>query len=188
MDSDLQNILTKILCKYQKSFSDKVYGDENDEYDILMNIFSLTPETKRENAQYWGRELGMCWQSIVIEMCKYNCLDFKPALRINDDEPCDLRVGNYAIDTKYRLGSGDSGTLKKFRANGNLLIERGYTPTLVILRNDNLRAAINACVGGNWQVLRGQESMDFIHQISGIDIKAFLENNAGKYTVGRNSI
>ncbi|MEA5618035.1 restriction endonuclease [Cronbergia sp. UHCC 0137] len=153
-----------------------------------MNVFSLTAETKRENRQYWGRELGMCWQLIVTKICQYTCHNFQPALRIDDDEPCDLIVDKYAIDTKYRIGSGDSGTLKKFKTYGNLLTNKGYTPTLLILRNDNLPAAINACKGGNWQVLIGQESMDFVHKISGVDIKTFLESNAGKYTISRDII
>ncbi|TAE59672.1 MAG: restriction endonuclease [Nostocales cyanobacterium] len=183
MDSNLQTELSTILSQYQNSFINKVYADENNESDILMNVFSLTAETKRENRQYWGRELGMCWQLIVTKICQYTCTNFHPALKVDGDEPCDLIVGKYAIDTKYRIGSGDSGTLKKFREYGNLLTTMGYTPILLILRNDNLPAAINACKSGNWQVLTGQESMDFIHQISGIDVKSFLESNAGKYQV-----
>lgn len=183
MDFDLQKELATILIQYQNSFSNKVYANENDEYDILMNVFSITPETKRENRQYWGRELGMCWQLIVTRICQHTCQNFQPALRINGDEPCDLIVDKYAIDTKYRIGSGDSGTLKKFRKYGNLLISMGYTPTLLILRNDNLPAAINACKSGNWQVFTGQESMDFIQEISGFDIRTFLKNNVGKYKI-----
>ena len=189
MNPDLQNSLSVILSQYQNSFSSKVYSDENDECDILMNIFSLTAETKRENAQYWGRELGMCWQKIVIEICKYHCQDFKPAFKLDESgEPCDLIVGKYAIDTKYRIGSGDKGTHDKFKAYGNLLTTMEYTPTILTLRTDNLPAAISACKNGNWQVLIGQESMDFIQEISGFDIKTFLENNAGKYTISRDII
>lgn len=78
-------------------------------------IFDITPELKRENRQYWGRELGMCWQRLIVELCRQTCPDFAPALHFNGDEPCDLIVGQRAIDTKYRIGSGDSGTLKKFK-------------------------------------------------------------------------
>lgn len=185
MDKDLQTTLATILSQYQNSFINKVYVDENEDYDILMNVFSLTPDMKRENRQYWGRELGMCWQLIVTRICQYNCDNFQPALKIDNDEPCDLIVGQYAIDTKYRIGSGDSGTLKKFRDYGNLLSNRGYIPTLLILRNDNLPAAIQACISGKWNVLTGKSSFDFIQQISGCDIKSFLEINAGRYAVQR---
>ena len=54
-----------ILENYQDSFSKKTYSKENNENDLLMNIFDISPQIKRENKQYWGRELGMCWQMIV---------------------------------------------------------------------------------------------------------------------------
>jgi hypothetical protein len=189
MNPDLQNSLSVILSQYQNSFSSKVYSDENDECDILMNVFSLTAKTKRENAQYWGRELGMCWQKIVIEICKYYCRDFKPAFKLDEGgEPCDLIVGEYAIDTKYRIGSGEDATHKKLTRYRDLLTNMGYTPTLLILRTDSLSAAISACKKAKWNVLTGQESMNFIHNISGVDIKTFLEINAGKYTISRDII
>jgi hypothetical protein len=189
MNPDLQNSLSVILSQYQNSFSSKVYSDENDECDILMNVFSLTAKTKRENAQYWGRELGMCWQKIVIEICKYHCQDFKPAFKLDEGgEPCDLIVGEYAIDTKYRIGSGEDATHKKLTRYRDLLTNMGYTPTLLILRTDSLSTAINACKKAKWNVLTGQESMNFIHNISGVDIKTFLEINAGKYTISRDII
>jgi len=93
--------LDKILERYQRSFSDKVYSQENDELDPLMNVFGLSPQLKRENRQYWGRELGRCWQLLVVEVCKTYCGDFQPEFKLGNDEPCDLVVGNYAIDTKY---------------------------------------------------------------------------------------
>jgi len=109
----IENNLDEILRKYQSSFIEKVYSDENDDHDLLMDSFGITPQLKRENRQYWGRELGKCWKPLVIEACRSSDA-FQPVLRIGDDEPCDLRIENYAIDTKYRVGSGDSGTLKKF--------------------------------------------------------------------------
>jgi len=117
----LQSALDEILSAYQKGFCEKVYSDENDEHDLLMDVYGITPLLKRENRQYWGRELGMCWQRLVVEVCRQTRKDFGPAFRIGADEPCDLTVGNLAIDTKYRIGSGDSGTLKKFKAYGPTL-------------------------------------------------------------------
>ena len=104
--------LDSVLERYKKSFVEKVYSDENDDHDLLMQAFGISPLLKRENRQYWGRELGKCWESLVVEVCR-ELPTFQRALRIGGDEPCDLIVQNYAIDTKYRLGSGDSGTLKK---------------------------------------------------------------------------
>jgi hypothetical protein len=54
------NRLDAILRQYQSSFADKIYSEENDDHDVLMDVFSLLPVIKRENRQYWGRELGMC--------------------------------------------------------------------------------------------------------------------------------
>jgi hypothetical protein len=102
--SDVSSIIDLILTRYQVTFTDKVYGEENEDYDILMNVFSLTPAQKRENRQYWGRELGMCWQLLVTEVCRHQRADYSPALRFGTDEPCDLVVGHFAIDTKYRIG------------------------------------------------------------------------------------
>ncbi|MCZ0905281.1 hypothetical protein ON021_35830, partial [Microcoleus sp. HI-ES] len=54
--------LEQILAKYQNSFTAKIYAEENEEHDILMDVFGISPLIKKENRQYWGRELGMCWQ------------------------------------------------------------------------------------------------------------------------------
>lgn len=98
--------LNTVLEKYQTAFKGKIHTSSISSSDILMNTFGITDQMKNENKQYWGRELGKCWEGLVIETCK-NLPNFKPALRIGADEPCDLRIGQYAIDTKYRVGSGD---------------------------------------------------------------------------------
>lgn len=176
--------LDAILKQYQSSFVDKIYSDENDEHDHLMDVFSLSPEIKRENRQYWGRELGMCWQLLVIQACR-ELASFKPALRIGSDEPCDFIVENFAIDTKYRIGSGDSGTLKKFKSYGPLLRAHGFVPVFLILREDNLLAAITACSAGGWQVNIGLQSFSFIKTISGFDLEHFLKSRKGTFPVSR---
>lgn len=181
----IEQSLDQILNKYMSSFVNKCYLEENDDLDLLMNVFGLSPKLKRENRQYWGRELGMCWQLLVSEICRTYCQSFKPALRFGADEPCDLVVGNYAIDTKYRIGSGDSGTLKKFKQYGAILKEEGYTPVFLILRNDNLSAAMTACYAGGWQVCTGDTSYNFIHDISGFDLKSFLTQRATSFPVIR---
>lgn len=176
--------LYQTLKKYQTSFIDKVYTDENDDDDLLMNAFGISPELKRENRQYWGRELGKCWESLVVEACK-NADTFQGPLKIGADEPCDLRVGKYAIDTKYRVGSGDSGTLKKFKQYGPLLKEYGYTPVFLFLREDNLPAAMTACRAGEWEIYVGKQSFDFIKKISGFDMEDYLTKQAQAFAVNR---
>lgn len=183
-NAQVESSINSVLQKYQSSFVDKVYSDENEDYDILMEVFGITPELKRENRQYWGRELGKCWESIVVEACKLSP-DFQPALKIGADEPCDLRVGQFAIDTKYRVGSGDSGTLKKFKQYGPLLKEHGYKPVFLFLREDNLSAAMTACQAGGWEIYIGEESFNFIKQHTSFDLKAFLIDKKNAFKVNR---
>ena len=133
-NSDIDKKLSIILKKYQGNFSEKVYVDDYDSTDVLMETFCVSQELKRENKQFWGRQLGMCWQLLVVELCRYTCADYGDALRFGSDEPCDLVLGSDAIDTKYRVGSGDSGTLKKFKQYGDLLKEKGYRPVFLFLQ------------------------------------------------------
>lgn len=178
-----KNFINPILEKYYTSFREKTYSEENNDTDVLMDIYGITPEQKRENRQYWGRELGMMWQLIVSELCQHHCEEFKPALKIGSDEPCDLILGNDAIDTKYRIGSGDSGTLKKFKQYGQLLRDYGYRPVLLILREDNLSAAITACNHGGWTVLTGADAFNYLHAQTGIDVFQLLHEYKGYYAL-----
>ncbi|WP_333637746.1 restriction endonuclease [Tissierella praeacuta] len=182
---NIKSAVTPIIEAYYTSFVEKTYSKENNDHDILMDVFGITPELKRENRQYWGRELGMAWQLIVTEICKMRCTDFKPALQYNGDEPCDLVIGNDAIDTKYRIGSGDSGTLKKFKKYGRFLNKEGYRPLLLILREDNLPAAITACLNGSWTVLTGNESFKYLEKKTGVNIKALLFSYGDTYNINR---
>lgn len=172
--SDIDKKLSDILKKYQGNFSDKVYVDDYDSTDVLMETFGITQELKRENKQFWGRQLGMCWQLLVVELCKNTCSDFSGALRFGGDEPCDLVLGTDAIDTKYRVGSGDSGTLKKFKQYGDLLKENGYRPVFLFLREDNLPAAMTACQAGGWSVYTGMATFDYLKEKTGFDLYEWL--------------
>lgn len=181
IDLELKNI----LYQYRQSFSDKTYSDENSDHDILMDLFGITPELKRENRQYWGRELGMCWQLLVNKLGEMQCQNYKPALRIEGDEPTDLFIGKDAIDTKYRIGSGDSGTLKKFKKYGKLLKQKGYNPVLLILREDNLPAAITACKVGGWNIHIGDECMKYLENKTRFDLKRYLTGLKNKFSIER---
>ena len=50
--------LETIFIRYRDSFSEKMYDEENNDHDPLMDVFGISPELKRENRQYWGRELA----------------------------------------------------------------------------------------------------------------------------------
>lgn len=116
----------------------------------------------------------MCWQRLVCELFSATCQDYKPAMRIGADEPSDCSVGNDVIDTKYRIGSGDSGTLKKFKQYGKMFTDQGLRPVLLIVREDNLPAATGACKAGGWVVLTGDRTFKYIREKSGFDLRAWL--------------
>lgn len=180
-EPQLDNALHTILTQYGKSFSAKAFAEESAEEDDLMLVFGLTQAKKAENKQYWGRELGMCWQRLIVELCRQRRVDFRGPLKEGLDEICDLIVGHEAIDTKYRIGSGDSGTLKKFKQYGVRLTELKYKPILLILRNDNLPAAKTACVNGGWTVFTGEESFKYLERVTGFDLKLWLQSRRGYY-------
>jgi hypothetical protein len=174
--------LDRIIDAYRQSFSKKVFETESLEEDNLMLVFGLTQTAKTGNKQYWGRELGMCWQRLLASIFDQMChAAFKGPIREGSDEICDFRIGTDGIDTKYRIGSGDSGTLKKFKQYGGRLKNLGYTPILLILRNDNLPAAIGACLSGGWTVLPGEQAYQYILAKSGIDLRTWLQSRAGKF-------
>ena len=173
--------LVRILQQYEQSFSTKIFGEEAGDVDELMEIFGLTQQIKMENRQYWGRELGMCWQLLITELFKITCKDFKGPIKEGGDEICDLICGQDAIDTKYRIGSGDSGTLKKFQQYGSRIKKLGYRPVILILRDDNLEAAITACRSGGWTVLMGGDSYDYIKKATRFDFKAWLTSKKDLY-------
>jgi hypothetical protein len=185
----MNEAIESIIAKYYESFTNKSYSEENLELDILMNMFGITQELKQENKQYWGRELGMVWEQITKEIIKNNNTAFRlpESTEFGSDKPVDYFVGNMAVDTKYRVGSGDAGTLKKFKEYGRLLTSRGYQPVFLILRTDNLQAAITAAETGGWTVYRGQESIDFIknNTNSSVDIVELFANYRDRYFISR---
>ncbi len=174
--------LTEIMTHYQDDFTHKQYADTLDDTDTLMNTFGISPSLKSENKQYWGRQLGKCWELLVVSLCENLCDDFKPPMRVGSDVPCDLILGRDAIDTKYRIGSGDSGTLKKFKNYARILIERDFNPVMLVVREDNLPSAITAAKTGGWEILTGQDSFNYIHEQTTFDIQAWLQGHVQQQT------
>jgi hypothetical protein len=185
--ANFEENLLSIIQKYTENFSGKSYSEESEEIDVLMEAFGITQDLKKENKQYWGRELGMCWQLLVTEVFRNSCEDFRPAEKFGNDEPADFFVGKEAVDTKYRVGSGDSGTLKKFKQNGEILKGKDLTPVFLFLRTDNLLAAISACKVGGWSIYMGDDSFEYIKKRTGFDLKKWLINlkNNAKHKIER---
>jgi hypothetical protein len=180
--------LRAVLDAYKQSFISKEFGGENDDHDLLMDVFAITPELKRGNRQYWGRELGMCWQLLVSRLFEIKTNDWQAGYRDGKDELCDLRSGLDAIDTKYRIGSGDAGTLKKFRSYSKRLKEAGYNPILLILREDNLPAAISQCKEGGWDLKCGDEAFAYIKAKTGVSFDAWLLAQESDFHVDRRQL
>ncbi len=181
----LNNSLERVLQQYRNSFANKAFVEESSEEDDLMLVFGLTQDIKVENRQYWGRELGMCWQRLVTELCRQGCDNFSGPIREGKDEICDLVVGQDAIDTKYRIGSGDSGTLKKFRGYGRKLKVANFRPVLLILRNDSLPQALLACLTGGWTIYAGNNAYQYIYDLTQFDLHDWLQQRRNCFAVAR---
>ena len=179
----LDSEMVSVMRHYSDSFGGKIHNEASEETDILMDAFGLTPTVKNANRQYWGRELGMCWQRLVIAVTRNLAADeFEEAKRYGGDEPYDLAVGGFAVDTKYRVGSGDAGTLKKFKQYGELLRSDEFTPMMLFLRSDNLPSAIGAMRVGGWMILSGNESFDWIAEhTSGFRLDDWLVSQRGVF-------
>jgi hypothetical protein len=177
----LDNSLKSILTQYRQSFTSKQFTKGSKKEDDLMRIFGLTQAIKSENKQYWSKELGMCWQLLVTELCRQTCDNFSGSIKDGTEELCDLVLGMDAINAMYRMGSGDSRTLKKVRHCGNSLKKLGYRPILLILRDDNLPAAITACTLGNWVIMAGDEAFQYLQKMTKFDLKAWLQAKKNHY-------
>lgn len=184
-ESQLEKVLLETLTTYKRSFLGHKPASENNESDILMEVFDISPQMKTENRQFWGRELGMCWQRIVSSTFAHHCpTQFSVPRKFGSDEPYDVGLGLYAIDTKYRVGSGDAGTLKKFKQYGAMLQNEGMKPVQLILRNDNLSAAITAINKGGWEVHIGTAAFDWIEKnTSGFRLDDWLISVKSRYSL-----
>lgn len=170
----IEDELSEVLGKYSKNFTAKIYNDDFNDTDVLMEAFGITQELKSENKQYWGRELGKCWENLLRDLFKATCADFEPPKRFGNDEPADFFCGKDAIDTKYRVGSGDSGTLKKFESYGKLLTGKGYRPVFLFLRTDNLQSALSKMDAGGWVKYMDEDTFTYIQEKTGFDLKSWF--------------
>ena len=170
----IEDKLNEVLGRYSESFTAKTYSDDFNDTDVLMEAFGITQELKSENKQYWGRELGKCWENLLRDLFEITGADFEPPKRFGADEPADFFCGKDAIDTKYRVGSGDSGTLKKFESYGKLLQEKGYRPVFLFLRTDNLPAALSKMDAGGWVKYMDDDTFKYVKEKTGFDLKDWL--------------
>jgi hypothetical protein len=168
--ADFHNILTR----YQEAFQAKLHHEQLGGMDMLMAAFGLTPQDKAAASQYWGRELGMCWERLVCS-CYAPLPSYEPGLAHATGQPCDFVYGRMAVDTKYRLGSGDAGTLKKLAENARWLKARKYEPVMLFLRTDSLASATSRMRRAGWQVLEAEESFELVKAHTARDLLAELQ-------------
>jgi hypothetical protein len=178
--------LESICQDFSQRSSSKEYPPHNDDHDPLMDMYSMTPELKRENPQYWGSQLGANWQRLVAATFYFfRRPDYGPPIQYERTEPFDFRFGKIVVDTKYRVGSHDSGTLNKFRLNGIFLNGEGFHPVALILRHDTHRGAITQLLSGGWEVFVADEAFDYIREQTSFDLETFLQQRAHKFAIDR---
>lgn len=170
----IEDKLNEVLSRYSESFTAKKYSNDFNDTDLLMDTFGITQELKSENKQYWGRELGKCWENLLRDLFEVTCTGFEPPRRFGANEPADFFCGKDAIDTKYRVGSGDLGTLKKVESYGKLLQEEGYRPVFLFLRTDNLPAALSKMDAGGWVKYMDEDTFIYVKEKTGFDLKNWL--------------
>lgn len=166
-----------ILEEYASSFRRKELIERSETSDALLEVFRLTPVTLNLNRQYWHRELGMCWERLV-KHAFVGLPGYRGTLRGPEGSPCDFAIETTAIDTKYRLGSGDAGTLNKLVRNAEWLHSQGLIPLMLFLRTDSLPAATSRMRSAGWTLLAGAASFKFILERTGVDLESELRQFA----------
>jgi hypothetical protein len=170
---DISFKLDGIISSYSDLFSSRSFKRPMADTDALMRVFGITQELKQENGQYWGTHLGKCFQRLVSAVCRYFVPGCQPGVKVGRKEICDLVVSGDALDTKYRVGSGDDGIVYKWRGHAEELGHRGYRPVMAIYRTDNRHHAFPG-----WTVYEGEESNDYIRKLTGFDLQAWLESHS----------
>jgi hypothetical protein len=61
----------------------------------------------------------------------------------------------------------------------------GFNAVLLIVREDNLPAAINACRVGKWNVYTGDATFHYIKKATKVDLKLWLNSLGSKFQVNR---
>ena len=186
--------LDHYLESYYNSFFKKAHTPDNFStlHDVLMDVYGVTPKQKHESSQFWGRQLGALWQKLVSAVFEQSSLvqNYTGPIRITDndgklDEPADLSGNGYAIDTKYRIGSGDAKFIKQTEKNAAILNSMNLKPVLLILRIDSLANPIRAAKSAGWQILEGIDSFDFIKEQTGYDLYNYLDSKKQQLNIDK---
>jgi hypothetical protein len=173
--------LRQILLSYQTSFSSQQTTADTRDPDILMKLFGVTSDTQKENRQFWGRHLGVCWEKLVTTLFKSTVPNVQGGYRQGRKTLCDLIAGTNAIDTKYRIATSQPAVRAELQRHGGILQAAGYNPVLLVLREDNLRDATQQCEKGGWRIYAGAAAFEFINAETGTDLYQWLTSLDGQF-------
>ncbi|MBM6580994.1 hypothetical protein ILT44_12440 [Microvirga sp. BT689] len=81
------------------------------------------------------------------------------------------------IEIRYNFNPNDSSRLRKDESVANKLRAQGLYPVYLIFSSISPRdEAIARLTRGGWFFIQGQEALDFMHDLLGVDIMSVLEN------------
>jgi len=183
MSPPIESKLDSLVKKYRRAFQEKLRGISDSgvfglppEETLLMKLFALEPNIYLMNRQYFNRELGSLFEKMVKALLKTtNSKRYGNAVVVGKTQLCDCTFGQDAIEVKYRYYSGDAKTVRLYRNAAPKLISMGLKPVMLIFSTDNLRSAIKSFIKHGWQVKEGDDMAKYIKQLTGFDIKRYLE-------------
>lgn len=177
MDEFDQLILEDLYSDFKRlevNFQKKIKDPRASEIDMLMEMYQIDANQKSSNPQFYSSQLGHKFELLVRNVAMRYCPEYAPEIHVGTKVPCDLCIGRDAIDVKYRVGFADSGTIDKLRQNAQLLSKLGYTPVLLIFRDDNRIDTIRTAINSGWTVYMGNEAFDYINRWTGCDILGLI--------------
>lgn len=58
-----------------------------------------------------------------------------------------------------------------------------YIPILLIVRNDSLHQALKACENAGWLIKSGNDTYEYIEEMTGFDLKLWLKQRKNYFSV-----
>lgn len=99
------------------------------------------------------------------------------------EELADLSINHnenkYAIQFKWRFRSNDAKTVRQIANSAKILKELGYKPIMLIRKpyEKNLDTPLTRFEKAGWELKCGEESVEFIENISDFEFKDWVDKN-----------
>jgi hypothetical protein len=171
VDEELNDILVSTKDKMSKKKNEPVpvsYAD------ILMKALEVTPAMKAINMQYWSIMLGHCWEKLVATVFIQQC----PGRVAPKDTICDIYLGHYGVELKYRFPQADGDILRGAKRNADAIIANNQVPVMLILRTDNHPRTIERLQEFGWEVYEGNAAFEWIQKETGFNLRKYLTSTA----------